>query len=321
MERAMALPLSFRTLLLSTALLLPAGSLIAASTGGGGGTSSPGMAPSASAPRFDAAAEYQKGIAALQAQQFDEAKRAFGRVLEVAPGDANTNYLAGVANAGLNDLRNARKFYEKAVRADKDMVLARRELALTYLKLGDRAKAEGELAALTRLQEKCAGSCAQSAAIGTAIGAVQAALSAAPAAPAASLETRPGLLFASAAAGDSFYFEAVGLINEGRYERAIESLQAARAAFGPHPDILTYLGFANRKLGRLETAESYYRQALAAAPAHRGATEYYGELMVERGDMDGAGAMLARLDTICDFGCAEADELRRWIQAGRAPAS
>ena len=40
---------------------------------------------------------------------------------------------------------------------------------------------------------------------------------------------------------------------------------SARAtAFGAHPDILTYLGFANRKLGRFDVAEDYYRQALAA---------------------------------------------------------
>jgi tetratricopeptide (TPR) repeat protein len=271
-----------------------------------------------SAPQFDAAAEYRKGIEALQAQRFADAKRAFGRVLEVAPGDSNTNYLAGLANAGLNDLKNARKHYEKAVKADKDMVMARRELALTYLKLGDRPKAESELAALTRLQTECAGSCAKAAEIAGAVTAVQAALAAA---PTARLETRPSLLFASASVGDRAYLEAVGLINEGRYEAAIDSLQSARAAFGAHPDILTYLGFANRKLGRFETAETYYRAALAAAPRHKGATEYYGELMVERGDLEGAGAMLAKLETICDFGCAEADELRRWIESGRSPAS
>jgi len=113
----------------------------------------------------------------------------------------------------------------------------------------------------------------------------------------------------------------VGLINEGRYEAAIVSLQDAKATFGAHPDILTYLGFANRKLGRYEIAESYYRQALASAPKHRGATEYYGELMVERGDFRGAKHMLAKLEAQCSFGCAEADELRRWIDARHAPAS
>ena len=63
------------------------------------------------------------------------------------------------------------------------------------------------------------------------------------------------------------------------------------------------------------------RAALAVAPEHKGATEYYGELMVERGNIAGARAMLARLDSLCTFGCAEADELRRWIEAGRSPAS
>jgi Flp pilus assembly protein TadD len=139
--------------------------------------------------------------------------------------------------------------------------------------------------------------------------------------PQARLETRPGLLFASEAAGDRAYLDAVGLINEGRYEAAIASLQAARATFGPHPDVLTYLGFANRKLGRFEIAEGYYRQALTADPNHKGATEYFGELMVERGDIDGARTMLARLDSLCDFGCAEADDLQRWIDKGFSPAS
>ena len=66
---------------------------------------------------------------------------------------------------------------------------------------------------------------------------------------------------------------------------------------------------------RIETAEA----ALAIAPAHRGATEYYGELKVERGDMAGARLMLAALDRTCAYGCAEAEELRRWIDAGGEP--
>jgi len=85
--------------------------------------------------------------------------------------------------------------------------------------------------------------------------------------------------------------------------------------------VLTYLGFSNRKLGRYDVAENYYRQALAAAPNHKGATEYYGELLVERGDLAGAERMLARLDSLCTFGCAEAEELRRWVEARAEPAS
>jgi hypothetical protein len=43
--------------------------------------------------------------------------------------------------------------------------------------------------------------------------------------------------------------------------------------------------------------------------------------MVERGDLAGAKVMLARLDRQCHFGCAEAEELRRWIAAGHSPHS
>ncbi|HYD38177.1 MAG TPA: tetratricopeptide repeat protein [Allosphingosinicella sp.] len=298
---------------LLAAALLGSGADLLANPGGSGGSS-----PSMSAPSYDPAAEYRKGLEALQAQRFQEAKKAFERVLSVAPGDANTLFLAGLAAAGLNDLKGSRKYYERAIKADKELVPARRELGVTYVKLGEKEKADAQLAALKAMQDKCAGACAKAAEIG---GAVQALTAAIGAPPQARLETRPSLLFASAAGGDRAYLDAVALINEGRYEAAIESLAAARATFGPHPDVLTYLGFANRKLGRYEAAEAYYRAALAAVPEHRGATEYYGELMAERGDFEGAEAMLAKLERSCDFGCAEADELRRWIKAARSRAS
>ena len=111
----------------------------------------------------------------------------------------------------------------------------------------------------------------------------------------------------------------MSLINEHRYADAIISLQTAGMSFGAHPDILTYLGFANRKLGKYDVAEGYYKAALAIYPNHRGALEYYGELKVERGDLAGAKANLAKLDRVCTFGCSQADELRLWISLGRSP--
>ncbi len=303
-------------LLLAASALGASSSLIASPPGGGGGGG--GAAPSMSGSQYDAAAEYRKGIEALQAEHYADAKKAFEHVLAVAPEDANTNYLAGLSSAGLNDLKSARKYYEHAVHSDHDMVQAHQELGITYAKTGEKAKAQAELDRLNQMQQKCATTCAKAAELGKAIQALTAAMGTA---PQARLETQPGLLFASAAGGDSAYLEAVSLINDHRYEEAIASLEKAKAAFGPHPDILTYLGFANRKLGRYDVAEHYYRAALAAAPGHRAATEYYGELMVERGDKAGAQKMLASLETSCTFGCAEADELRRWIDVGHAPTN
>src|SRR4051812_26085775 len=196
----MARPRLFALLAAPAVFLAPA-ALLANAPGGGGGS-----APSMSAPQYDAAAEYRKGIEALQANKFDVAKKAFDHVLAVAPTDANSNYLAGLAAAGLGDLKGARGHYEKAVRADHELVQAHRELGITYSKLGDKPKTQAELDRLTAMQQKCSATCAKAADIGAAIQALTAALAGA---PSARLETRPGLLFASANGGDRAYLDAV----------------------------------------------------------------------------------------------------------------
>ena len=276
-----------------------------------------GSTPSLNAPDFDASAEYRKGMDALKASEFAAAKSSFARVLGVAPNDANTNFLAGMADAGLNDFKGAAKHYEKAVHQDGKLIVAQQELGVTYVKLGDKAKAQATLSKLQSMSASCSSTCKEADQLAKAVSAIQAALGQP---SAAVVTTNPPLLFASVKAGDTAYLQAVSLINEHRYQDAIDALQRARATFGGHPDVLTYLGFANRKLHRYDIAESYYRQALAVAPNHKGATEYYGEMMIERGDMAGAKRMLAKLDLLCTFGCAEAEELRRWIDAKGTPA-
>ena len=124
--------------------------------------------------------------------------------------------------------------------------------------------------------------------------------------------------FASANDGDAAYLQAAGLINEGRYEDALWSLRAAGLALGPHPDVLTYQGFANRKLSNYDIAISYYSAALKLDPEHRGANEYLGEYYVETGQLAKARQQLVTLERICKFGCEEAEELRRWIAGAKS---
>lgn len=298
----------------AAALVLAAPAAIAAGSGGGGG----GGMPSSSAPSYDPAKEYQAGVAALKLNDFRAAKKAFERVVEAAPREAVAHYLLGVSRAGLEDYKGARRAYERAIKLKDDLVGARKDLALASVKLAEPQVAQTQLADLKARLAACAGACAQAQELAEAVKAIEAAL-AAPPVKQSRLDPQRPLFFASAEQGDGAYLEAIGLINEGRYEAALASLETARAAFGAHPDVLTYIGFANRKLQRFEVAEDYYQQALAIAPNHRGALEYFGELHVERGDLPGARAMLSRLEKACAFGCAEAEELRRWIDA--APAS
>lgn len=289
----------------ASALAFNPGMAIAA--GGGGGS---GSAPSNSAPRYDASAEYQKGVTALKAKNHKSAVKAFKRSLSVTSRNANAQYLLGVSYIGMNDYKKARKPLEKAVKYNGGLIGAHRDLAITYHKLKMADKAKASLNKLTTKDSACGTGCAQKGELTKAIAKVKAAMNGG---GSASYHPADGIEFASIGNGDLAYMGAVALINEKKYEAAIADLQLASMTFGPHPDILTYLGFANRKLKNFESAEQYYQAALAVAPEHRGATEYYGELMVERGDLAGAEKKLARLESLCSFGCYEAEELRRWI--------
>jgi Tfp pilus assembly protein PilF len=306
-----AMKIDLRGVMLAAAAASVVGSGAAQAAGGGGMGGSP--QPSQSAPAYDPSAEYAKGVAALNAQQYKDAERAFSRVTSAIPKSAEAWRLLGMAKAGQSDAKGARKAYERAVKLEPDNIAGHQGLGVALAGLKD-PKAQGELDWLKAKAQACGGTCADADALKAATTAVEGAM----AGPAAALD--PGsLLFAAPETGDRAYLAAVGLINLHRYDDALKALDAARQAFGPHPDILTYQGYTWRKKGDYARAETYYRQALAIDPQHRGATEYYGELKVERGDLAGGRVMLARLDRFCTYGCAEAEELRRWIDAGGEP--
>lgn len=227
------------------------GSAIAA--GGGGGSSS---APSNSAPRYDASAEYQKGVTALKAKNYKAAVKAFKRSLSVTSRNANAQYLLGVSYIEMSDYKKARKPLEKAVKYNGDLIGAHRDLAITYHKLKMADKAEASLGKLTAKESACGNGCANKDELTKAIAKVKATMNGGGSAryqPADSIE------FATIGNGDIAYMGAVALINEKQYDAAIAELQLASMTFGPHPDILTYLGFANRKLKNFDKAEQYYQ--------------------------------------------------------------
>ncbi len=288
---------------------LAGGAALAAGSGGGGSSDM----PSSSGPSYDPVAEYQKGVAALQASRWKDAERAFSRVTQAAPKAPEGWFMLGFAKAADGDLKGARRAYEKAAKLKPDDIDTRRELAVTLTRLGEAEKAKAELDALKAREATCAGTCADAAALKTAIARVEAAMAAPAPTPTSSLQ------LGDPASGDRAYLAAVALINERRYGEALVALDQASRVLGPHPDILTYRGYVLRRMGDFAGAERWYRAALAIDPDHLGATEYYGELMVQLGDLDGAKVMLARLERTCVYGCPEAEELRRWITAGGQP--
>ncbi len=273
---------------------------------GGGGSGGGGGGVDA-LPQYDPVEEYRKGVQYLEAEKFSKASRAFSRVLKVAKKDANTNYLMGLAQTGLEKPKKAARFYSKAMKYNPDMYAAHTAATHAYMAAGKPDNANKVLAELDARLTKCASDCAQQADLQKARDEVAGIISGGTVRKEAFYNRTVPVSAGSA------YFQSVALINQARYEEAIVDLRVTAAAFGPHPDVMNYLGYSHRKLGMFERAEHYYEIALSIDPDHRGANEYLGELYVETGQMDKARIQLAKLETICSFGCIEEDELRGWI--------
>jgi tetratricopeptide (TPR) repeat protein len=115
------------------------------------------------------------------------------------------------------------------------------------------------------------------------------------------------------------------LVEQGRYRDAIPLLQKAAQSEPRNADAYNLLGFATRKSGDATGSLQYYNQALAIDPKHLGAHEYIGEAYLMLGDVKKAEEHLARLDSLCTFGCTEyrmlRDAINAFKQTGRKPGA
>jgi tetratricopeptide (TPR) repeat protein len=290
---------------LAVAALTAPVALAAGSSGGGGGPAAP------SASRDDPTAAYQAGAAAFQAQDYPAAIRNFRTARRAMPSDGAINFALGLAYARNGDPDNARGAFERASEADNAPAGARLQLGLVYLELNRREDAVAQQTALAAMIAACDDACG--APRRAQLQAAHDQLTQALAAPAAADPATTGWNFPSVEQGRLAFAEAVGLINQERFGDALDALERAQIAVGPHPDVLNYMGFASRKLGRFDAALAYYDDALTLDPGHLGATEYLGELYLQMGALDRARGQLAQLDQLCAYGCAQREELARWI--------
>jgi len=281
-----------------------------------GGSSGSGSSPSNSGASYDPVEEYQEGVEALQAGDYSKAERAFKRVAKVAKKDANTRYMLGLAHFGQEEYKAAAKSLSKAVKYDAELYKAHGKLGLAYLRSDQGDKAEAVLTNLRAVSTECAGACPDADKIAGAIAEIEQAQASAETIETSSIA--PVFQNVSLETGDVLYSDALRLINLGEYDAAIVELRAAGTILGPHPDVLTYIGFANRKKGEREKALAFYSAALSIAPDHLSANEYLGEYYVEIGDLVRAQAQLDKLNTLCPFGCAQTEELTKWIADARA---
>jgi tetratricopeptide (TPR) repeat protein len=123
---------------------------------------------------------------------------------------------------------------------------------------------------------------------------------------------------------DANFTRAKAMIEARDYKGALPLLQQVVARDPRNADAYNLMGYATRAGGDPNGSLQYYQQALAIDPRHIGAHEYVGEayLMLDR--PADAQAELARLDSLCVFGCAEYRQLKAAIasyKAGKKPTN
>lgn len=99
-------------------------------------------------------------------------------------------------------------------------------------------------------------------------------------------------------------------IEAKQWREAIQALEKVVAKDSKNADAENWLGYASRKLGKMDAAFAHYDKALAINPKHRGAHEYVGEayLMVDKPAE--AEKHLLALKQICGESCEEYKDLQ-----------
>jgi len=123
---------------------------------------------------------------------------------------------------------------------------------------------------------------------------------------------------------DPNYTRAKAMIEGRDYANALPLLQQVVARDPKNADAYNLMGFATRKSGNPNGSLQYYQQALAIDARHLGAHEYIGEAYLMLDQPAQADQHLARLDSLCVFGCAEYRMLKTAIanyKAGRKPTN
>lgn len=123
---------------------------------------------------------------------------------------------------------------------------------------------------------------------------------------------------ALAMADDELFYAGYWLAKNGRYEDALGYLTLAR---DKDERVLTYIGFATRKLGHVDEALPLYRAALARNPDYAVARAYLGEAFLTRGEPDLARAELAEIAQRCGVTCPAYVDLDGHIRDFDARAS
>ena len=137
---------------------------------GGGSTQMP------TTDTMDPTTLYKQAVEAIQAKDFVRAIPLLRDVLAMREQDPASNLMMGIAEIGLGDLREARRFLVRAVSEKPDLAEALGRLGWIEARLGSPEEAGRQRQKLVSLKEACAAGCAEAGAIETAISLIDSAV-------------------------------------------------------------------------------------------------------------------------------------------------
>ncbi len=186
---------------------------------------------------------YTKGVDYLKTKDYARAIASFRQVLEVREQDPATNMMMGVAQIGLNDLQEARRYLARATTEKPNFPEAIGRLGWVEAKLGNAAGAATQRAALQKIKDECKGTCPEANVITAAF---------------ATLDGAPVTIVNTAARFNA----GVDAINARKYAEAESAFKEVVAAKPDDWEASYFLGQAQQGLGNLAGAKASYEHTL-----------------------------------------------------------
>lgn len=103
------------------------------------------------------------------------------------------------------------------------------------------------------------------------------------------------------------------LIDQNRYDAAEQKLKNLVNREKNNAEAWTLLGFVYRQTERFDQAAEAYQMALTADPDHKHALVKQADLFMLQGLPERAEENMARLVTLCPYGCSELEDLQRLV--------